>query len=81
MKKIITCGLRYSDFARQRDLFALRNNKDVEIVGEILFEANDEEIFFCRKTVEEALDNSFDFIMLCGMEKETVLAAIKSCDR
>ena len=64
-KKILTYGLRYSDFASQRELFALRANGDIEIVGELAYDPDDEEIFYCRRSVEESLKLDFDLIIVC----------------
>ena len=64
--KILTYGLRYADFAPQRELFALRDNGDIEIVGEIGYDPVDEEIFYCRKSFEEGLTLPYDKILVCG---------------
>ena len=70
MYRIITYGLRYADFGRQRELFSLRNNGNIEILGEVAFEAEDEEIFFCRMSLEEAVKISPDLVLVCETELE-----------
>ena len=64
--KILTFGLRYADFVPQRELFALRDNGDIEIIGEIGYDPADEEIFYCRKSFEEGLKLPYDKILVCG---------------
>lgn len=64
--RVITCGLRYADYGPQRELFALRNNGDIEIVAEIGYDLADPEIFGKRMTVEEALACAYDGIVVCG---------------
>ncbi len=63
--KIITYGLRYWDYAKQRDLFAMRNNGEVEIVAEIAYEPADPEIFYKRMLVEEGLSCDHDMVVVC----------------
>lgn len=65
-KKIITYGLRYSDFDKQRELFALRNNGDIEIIAEIAYEAGDKEIFFKRMPIPEGLACEYDLVIVCS---------------
>ncbi len=65
-RKIITYGLRYSDYDRQRELFALRNNGDIEIVAEVAYEPEDKEIFFRRMSISEGLECEHDAIVVCG---------------
>ena len=79
-KKIITYGLRYKDFGRQRNLFALRNNGEIEIVAEIAFDSSDEEIFFKRKDITEGLAMPHDYLVVCGFGEttgENALEAVK----
>ena len=66
MYRIVTYGLRYADFARQRELFALRDNGDIEIIGELGYDPVDEEIFYCRKSMQEGLNLPYDKILVCG---------------
>lgn len=63
--KIITYGLRYSDYRKQRDLFALCNNGDIEIVAEIAYDPEDPEIFFRRMSIEDGLAAEYDMIIVC----------------
>nr|MCR5733609.1 hypothetical protein [Lachnospiraceae bacterium] len=76
-KKIVTYGLRYSDYAKQRDLFALRNNGDIEIIAETGFNAEDPEIFFKRMTLDEALACAPDMIIDCSGRPEESSAAFR----
>jgi predicted O-methyltransferase YrrM len=79
-KKIITYGLRYKDFGRQRNLFALRNNGDIEITCEVAFDSADEEIFFKRKDISEGLKTPHDYLVVCGLGDaagENMLEAVK----
>jgi len=79
-KKVITYGLRYKDFGRQRNLFALRNNGEIEIVAEIAFDSSDDEIFFKRKDISEGLKMSHDYLVVCGFGEatgENALEAVK----
>ena len=76
MNKVITWGLRYSDYARQRELFALRNNGDIEIIAEISYEQQDEEIFYLRSGIEDALKADFDLIIVCNGDMEGVRAQL-----
>ncbi len=71
--KILTYGLRYADFAPQRELFALRDNGDIEIIGEIGYDPADEEIFYCRKSFEEGLKLPYDMILVCGNSLRPVI--------
>lgn len=64
--RIITYGLRYSDFETQRELFALRNNGDIEIVAEIGYDSEDPEIFGKRMTLEAGLECGYDGVVICG---------------
>ena len=64
--RIITYGLRYSDFETQRELFALRNNGDIEIVAEIGYDPEDPEIFGKRMTLEAGLKYGYDGVVICG---------------
>ena len=63
--KIITYGLRYSDYAKQRDLFAMRNNGEIDIMAEIAYETEDSEIFYKRRSVDEGLKCEYDMIIVC----------------
>lgn len=64
--KIITYGLRYKDYAKQRDLFAMRNNGEIDIVTEIAYEPEDSEIFYKRKSVDEGLKCEYDMVIVCS---------------
>ena len=64
--RIITYGLRYPDFETQRELFALRNNGDIEIVAEIGYDSENPEIFGKRMTLEAGLGCGYDCVVLCG---------------
>lgn len=64
--KIITYGLRYSDYAKQRDLFAMRNNGEIDIVAEIAYEPEDPEIFYKRRSVDEVLKCEYDMVVVCS---------------
>lgn len=63
--KIITYGLRYSDYAKQRDLFAMRNNGEIDIMAEIAYETEDPEIFYKRRSIDEGLKCEYDKIIVC----------------
>lgn len=63
---IITYGLRYSDYGKQRNLFALRNNEEIEIVAEIAYEPEDQEIFYKRMSVEDGLACDHDMVIVCS---------------
>ena len=64
--KIITYGLRYSDYAKQRDLFAMRNNGEIDIMAEIAYEPEDLDIFYKRRSVDEGLKCIYDMIIVCS---------------
>ena len=66
IKKIITYGLSYFDYAKQRDLFAMRNNGETEIVAEIAYEPEDPEIFYKRMPVKEGLTLDYDMVIVCS---------------
>lgn len=66
MKRIITWGIRYSDYDIQRELFAMRANGEVEIVAEVMYDPADEEIFYCRKPLDDALALDYDYIVVPG---------------
>lgn len=65
-KKIITYGLSYSDYAKQRDLFAMRNNGEIEIVAEIAHEPEDPEIFYKRMSDKDGLALDHDMVIVCS---------------
>ncbi len=64
IKKIITYGLSYSDYDKQRDLFAMRNNEEIEIVAEIAYKPEDPEIFYKRMPVKEGLALDHDMVIV-----------------
>ncbi|WP_034445667.1 class I SAM-dependent methyltransferase [Butyrivibrio sp. AE2032] len=76
-KKVVTFGLRYKDFSRQRNLFALRNNSEIEIVAEIAYDDSDEEIFFKRTSIEEGLAIPHDYVIVCGPGPSMVKGSVE----
>lgn len=77
--KIITYGLRYSDFDTQRELFALRNNGVIDIVGEIAYIPEDDEIFFKRMSMEDGAKCSADAVIVCGGTIEAAKEVLCKC--
>ena len=64
VKRIITLGLRYSDYDTQRKLFALKNNGEIKIVSEIGYVSEDPEIFYNRMTYDEGLALDYDMVIV-----------------
>lgn len=71
--RIITYGVRFKDFDIQRDLFALRNNGDIEIVAELGFDEGDQEIFYLRKDFEEVIALEHDYIVVQERDREALI--------
>lgn len=76
--KVITYGLNYSDYDRQRELFALRNNGEIDIVAEIGYEPGDDEIFYKRMPSAQALSSDYDVIAVCSGTIQDALSDINS---
>ncbi|MBR1909614.1 MAG: class I SAM-dependent methyltransferase [Lachnospiraceae bacterium] len=70
IKRIITYGLKYTDFDRQRDLFAMRDNGEIEIVAETGYDPSEPEIFYRRMPADEVLNMRHDMIIVCSGTKE-----------
>ena len=71
-KKVITYGIRFKDFDIQRNLFALRNNGDIEIVAEFGYAAEDQEVFFLRKNFEEGIALEHDYIVVQERDRQAL---------
>ena len=65
MRKIAVWGLRYSDYSRSRGLFALHNNNEIEIVCELAYAPEDDEIFYKRRDISKSFCDDFDTIVVC----------------
>ena len=63
-KKVITWGIRYSNYAVQRELFALRNNGCISIEAEAGYYESDPEIFFRRMEFNAALKQDHDYLVV-----------------
>ncbi len=81
MKRIITYGLRYQDFATQRDLFALQADGEIEIVAEIAYDPEDPEIFSKRMSIPEGIASEHDGIIVCEGTPEEALERIRQAYR
>lgn len=65
MKKIITYRLKYSDFGRQRDLYCLIRSGDIEVVGELFYNPQDNEIFGRRIESSDLGKVDYDTCVIC----------------
>ena len=66
MIRIMTYGLRYADFAKQRELFALRNNGEIEIVEEMAYDPSEPEIFYRRFQPDDPPGITPDMVVVCS---------------
>lgn len=73
VRKVITYGIRFEDFDIQRNLFALRNNGDIEIVAELGYAPSDQEIFFCRKEFKDGIGLDHDLIIVQERDRASLL--------
>ncbi len=72
MKQIITWRLSYSDYDSQRELFSLIADGEIEVVAEVHYVPEENEIFGRRSPVEDAFKLPHDMVIFFGTEEMEV---------
>lgn len=79
MKQIITWGLSYSDYDSQRELFSLIADGEIEVVAEVHYVPEENEIFGRRSTVDDAFKLPHDMVISFDPDDFRLRAELRNC--